>query len=79
MPICKGEATDERIETIEDLLVRDGKWPTVNGPRTGNKRANELERARKIAHLAANPSIAYAMSIEDAERALSSAMQSSAK
>ena len=65
--------------TIQDLLVRDGKWPTVNGPRTGNKRANELERARKIAGLAANLSTAYGMSSEDAAQALSSAMRSSAK
>ena len=63
--------------TIQDLLVRDGKWPTVNGPLTGNKRANELERARKIADLTANLSTAYGKSIEDAARALSSAMQSS--
>ncbi len=65
--------------TIQDLLVRDGKWPTVNGPLTGNKRANELERTRKMAGLTANLSIAYGMSWEDAARVLTSAMQSSAE
>ncbi len=79
VPVYKGEATDERIETIEDLLVRDGKWPTANGPLTGNKRANELERARKIAQMTADLSTIYGMSIKDAAMALSSAMQSSAE
>lgn len=59
--------------TIQQLLVKDGDWATIAGPKVSTPVKSERTKRREVAELAANLSTAHGMSFSEAMSALSSA------
>ena len=59
--------------TIEQVLVKDGDWETVRGPKISTPETSERTKRRQLAELAAHMSTSFGMSFSEAMGALSSA------